>query len=114
MGREGDTRVLSGRIDGAAIGKVNFVLRDSRNRIWITVSTRVKNWMHALRTDLPDGYLARYDDGDLRIVADGFRFTNEIRFDGREEFLFVVEPAGGCIPRLASLGGVVSPRPKSS
>jgi sugar lactone lactonase YvrE len=100
MTREGDTRVLADTIDGLPIGKVNFVLRDSRDRIWITVSTRVKNWMHALRTDLPDGYLARYEGGNFRIVADGFRFTNEIRFDAKEEFLYVVETAGGCITRL--------------
>jgi gluconolactonase len=71
MTRDGASRVLADTIDGQAIGKVNFVLRDSRNRIWITVSTRVKNWMHALRTDLADGYLARYQDGAFRIVADG-------------------------------------------
>jgi len=100
MTRDGASRVLADTIDGQAIGKVNFVLRDSRNRIWITVSTRVKNWMHALRTDLADGYLARYQDGAFRIVADGFRFTNEIRFDAREEFLYVVETTGGCITRL--------------
>src|SRR5437763_909913 len=100
MTREGETRVLADRIDGESIGKVNFVLRDSKDRIWITVSTRLKNWMRALRTDLPDGYLARYEDGKFRIVADGFRFTNEIRFDAREEFLYVVETAGGCITRL--------------
>ena len=88
------------RIDGLPIGKVNFVLRDSRDRIWITVSTRVTNWMHALRTDLADGFIARYDNGVFRIVADGFRFTNEIRFDAREEFLYVVETTGGCITRL--------------
>ena len=64
------------------------------------MSTRVKNWMHALRTDLADGYLARYERGAFRIVADGFRFTNEIRFDANEEFLYVVETTGGCITRL--------------
>ena len=92
--------MLADSIDGQAIGKVNFVLRDSQNRIWITVSTRVKNWMQALRTDLSDGYLARYERGAFRIVADGFRFTNEIRFDANEEFLYVVETTGGCITRL--------------
>jgi sugar lactone lactonase YvrE len=56
--------------------------------------------MHALRTDLADGYLARYIDGKFRIVADGFRFTNEIRFDAREEWMYVVETTGGCIARL--------------
>lgn len=100
MTRDGRSRVLADSIDGQAIGKVNFVLRDSQNRIWITVSTRVKNWMQALRTDLSDGYLARYERGAFRIVADGFRFTNEIRFDANEEFLYVVETTGGCITRL--------------
>ena len=100
MSRDGATRVLADSIEGEAIGKVNFVLRDSKDRIWITISTRVRNWMHALRTDLADGYMARYEDGRFRIVADGFRFTNEIRFDAREEFLYVVETTGGCITRL--------------
>ena len=100
MSRDGASRVLADSIDGAPIGKVNFVLRDSRDRIWITVSTRIKNWMHALRTDLADGYIARYENGTFRIVADGFRFTNEIRFDANEEFLYVVETTGGRITRL--------------
>ena len=63
------------------------------------MSTRIKNWMHALRTDLADGYIARYENGTFRIVADGFRFTNEIRFDANEEF-YVVETTGGRITRL--------------
>ena len=100
MTRDGATKVIASTIDGQPLGKVNFVLRDSKDRIWVTVSTRVKNWMHALRVDLADGYLARYEDGAFRIVADGFRFTNEIRFDAREEWLYVVETTGGCITRL--------------
>jgi sugar lactone lactonase YvrE len=106
MSRDGSTRVLADSIDGEPIGKVNFVLRDSRDRVWITVTTRIKNWMQALRTDLPDGYIARYieekngKDGKFHIVADGFRFTNEIRFDANEEWLYVVETTGGCISRL--------------
>jgi sugar lactone lactonase YvrE len=100
MARDGATRVMADTIDGAPIGKVNFVLRDSRERIWITVSTRITNWMHALRTDLADGFLARYERGAFRIVADGFHFTNEIRFDAKEEWLYVVETTGGRITRL--------------
>ena len=100
MSRDGTSRVLADSIDGEPIGKVNFVLRDSRDRIWITVSTRVKNWMKALRTDLADGYVARLEGGRFRIVADGFHFTNEIRFDAKEEYLYVVETTGGCITRL--------------
>jgi len=100
MSRDGTTRLLADSIDGQPVGKVNFVLRDSKDRIWITVSTRIRNWMHALRTDLADGYIARYEDGNFRIVADGFRFTNEIRFDAREEFLYVVETTGASVSRL--------------
>lgn len=100
MSRTGASHVLADRVDGEAVGKVNFVLRDSKDRIWVTISTRIKNWMHALRTDLADGYLARYENGVLRIVADGFRFTNEVRFDANEEWLYVVETTGGCITRL--------------
>ena len=40
MTRSGESKVLADSIDGEAIGKVNFVLRDSKGRIWITVSTR--------------------------------------------------------------------------
>jgi sugar lactone lactonase YvrE len=100
MTRQGESRVLADHIDGEPIGKVNFVLRDSKDRIWITVSTRIKNWMHALRPDLPDGYIARYIDGAFRIVAEGFHFTNEIRLDAREEYMYVAETTGGCISRL--------------
>jgi len=100
MSRDGATRVLADSIDGEPIGKVNFVLRDSKDRIWITVTTRIRNWMHALRTDLADGYVARYIDGKFHIVADGFHFTNEIRFDGAEEWMYVVETTGGCVSRL--------------
>jgi gluconolactonase len=100
MSRDGGSRVLADSIEGEPIGKVNFVLRDSQDRIWVTISTKIKNWMHALRTDLADGYLARYEAGSFHIVADGFHFTNEIRFDAREEFLYVVETTGGCITRL--------------
>ena len=111
MSRDGRSRILADSIDGAPIGKVNFVLRDSKDRIWITVSTRVKNWMRALRTDLADGYIARYEKGTFRIVAEGFHFTNEIRFDAKEEFLYVVETTGGCISRLrVDAKGNVGPR----
>jgi gluconolactonase len=100
MTRDGTSRTLADTIDGEPIGKVNFVLRDSRDWIWITVSTRLKNWMHALRPDLADGYLARFENGHFTIVAEGFHFTNEIRFDANEEYLYVAETTGGCITRL--------------
>jgi gluconolactonase len=100
MTRDGTSRVLAESMQGEPIGKVNFVLRDSKDRIWITVSTRIKNWKDALRTDVTDGYIARYENGRVRIIADGFHFTNEIRFDENEQFLYVAETTGGRITRL--------------
>jgi len=100
MTREGKSTVLADSVDGRPIGKVNFVLRDSKDRLWVTISTRTTNWMHALRTDLKDGYIALYDRGVFRIVAEGFGFTNEVRLDAKEEFLYVVETTGGRISRL--------------
>jgi gluconolactonase len=92
--------VMLDTIDGSPIGKVNFVLRDSKNRIWLTISTRIVNWMEAVSPNIADGYVAVLDEKGPRIVADGFRFTNEIRFDAKEEWLYVVETTGRCITRL--------------
>ncbi|GHU09240.1 hypothetical protein FACS1894151_06600 [Spirochaetia bacterium] len=99
MKRTGETEVLFDTIDGKEIGKVNFVLRDSKDRLWITITTMKKNWLDALRPDLDDGYIARYDSRGIHIVAEGLHFTNEVRFDAAEEYIYVVETTGGRILR---------------
>jgi len=100
MKRTGETEVLYDTIDGEPIGKVNFVLRDSMDRVWLTVSTRIPNWMQAISPKIRDGYIALADENGLRIVADGFAFTNEIRLDANEEWLYAVETTGRHITRL--------------
>ena len=95
-----ETRVLVDRIDGEPIGKVNFVLRDSKDRLWITVSTRIVNWMKAISPNIRDGFIALYDKGALRIVADNIAFTNEVRLDANEEWLYVVETCGPFVSRF--------------
>lgn len=100
MTREGQTRTLHDRIDGQPIGKVNFVLRDSKDRIWLTISTRVNPWTTAAARRVQDGYIAVVDERGIRIVADGFFFTNEVRLDAREEWLYIVETTGPHITRM--------------
>lgn len=100
MTRAGETRVLADSIDGRAIGKVNFVLRDSRDRLWVTVSTQVNPWSDAVNRTLADGYIFLVDDRGARIVADGFHFTNEIRLDADEEWLYVAETTAKRVTRL--------------
>jgi sugar lactone lactonase YvrE len=99
MTRTGETRVLVDTIDGEPIGKVNFVLRDSKDRLWLTVSTRIKNWMSAISPKISDGFIALYDHGRLRIVADNIAFTNEVRLDAKEEWLYAVETCGPFVSR---------------
>jgi sugar lactone lactonase YvrE len=111
MTRDGETHVLHDSLDGQPLGKVNFVLRDSRDRIWITVSTRVNPWSAAIRSDLADGYILLLDERGLRVVADGFAFANEVRLDAAEEWLYVAESTGNRVSRLrVSAEGSLSDR----
>lgn len=100
MTRGGETRVVLEAIDGKPLGKVNFVLRDRRDRIWITVSTMVNPWSDAIRAGLADGLIILIDGHGARIVADGFHFTNEIRLDAEEEWLYVAETTAKRVTRL--------------
>ena len=100
MSRAGESRVVMDQIDGKPLGKVNFVLRDSKDRLWMTISTRVNPWSQAITPKLADGYICLLDERGARIVADGFQFTNEIRLDAQEEWLYVAETCGKKVTRL--------------
>lgn len=109
--RSGEMRVLLDKIDGRPMGKVNFVLRDSKDRLWITVSTRINPWPDAIRSNLADGYIVLLDERGARIVADGLAFTNEIRLDAREEWLYVAETTAKRVSRFRVLdNGELGPR----
>jgi sugar lactone lactonase YvrE len=100
MTRDGRVRTLYTEIDGQPLGKANFVLRDSKNRIWLTVTTREQPWTKQQNTKTSDGYVALIDEKGIRIVAEGFCGTNEVRLDPKEEWLYVVESTGWRISRL--------------
>lgn len=103
MTRDGETSVLLDSIDGRPLGKVNFVLRDSRNRLWVTVSTMINPWSDAIRTGLSDGSLILVDERGARVVADGFHFTNEVRLDRNEQWIYVAETTAKRVTRLRIL-----------
>lgn len=100
MTRTGESQVLYDNIDGKPLGRVNFVLRDSRDRLWLTVSTRIPDLIKSMTPSVRDGYIAMADEKGLRIVADGLHFTNEIRFDEKEEWLYAVETCGMRVTRF--------------
>jgi sugar lactone lactonase YvrE len=100
MHRDGNSRTLYTQIDGRPLGKANFVLCDAADRIWFTVTTRLEPWTRSINEKAPDGYVGLIDAKGIRVVADGFVGTNEIRFDAREEWLYVVESNARHISRL--------------
>ncbi|SDP61719.1 Sugar lactone lactonase YvrE [Rhodoferax sp. OV413] len=100
MTRVGDSRRLYDSIDGQPLGKANFVLTDSKGRIWFTVTTRLQPWTRSINEKTADGYVGLIDEKGIRIVADGFVGTNEIRLDAKEEWLYVVESNARRISRL--------------
>jgi gluconolactonase len=100
MTRQGQVRRLFDHIDGRPLGKANFVLRDRRGRVWLTVTTRMQPWTESINARARDGYIALIDERGVRIVADGFEGTNEVRMDANEEWLYVVESNGRRISRL--------------
>jgi sugar lactone lactonase YvrE len=101
MTRDGASTTIASEIDGRPLGKTNFVLVDSRERIWFTVTTRLDPWTRSVNEKVADGYVGLIDEGGTaRVVADGFLGTNEIRFDRAEEWLYIVESNGRRISRL--------------
>jgi len=100
MTRNGESRTLYTEIDGQPLGKTNFILRDSKDRLWLTVTTRLEPWTRCVSERTADGYVALIDERGIRIVADGFVGTNEVRLDAREEWLYVVETNARHISRL--------------
>jgi len=109
--RSGDVRILLDQIDGTPMGKVNFVLRDSMGRLWITVSTRRSPWSAAITSRCADGYIVVVDEKGPRIVADGLAFANEARLDAHEEFLYVAETTAKRVSRFRILAhGALGPR----
>jgi sugar lactone lactonase YvrE len=100
MTRDGVSTTLYTELDGEPLGKTNFVLVDSHERVWFTVTTRLQPWTRSINEHAADGYVGLIDEAGIRIVADGFVGTNEIRFDEDEEWLYVVESNARRISRL--------------
>jgi gluconolactonase len=100
MTRVGANTVLYDSVDGERIGKVNFVIRDSKDRIYMTISTMIPNWMEAISPNVADGRIVLVDEAGIRVVADGLAFTNEIRLDANEEWMYIAETCGPRVSRM--------------
>lgn len=88
---DGTEEVILNEFEGKPLGAPNFVFIDRRDRLWLSVSTRTLPWVEAAMNPRPDGYILLMDENGVRMVADGIYFTNEIRLDANEEYLYVAE-----------------------
>ena len=78
-------------VDGVKLTGANYVFIDNKNRLWMAFSTRESHWWPAAANPRPDGYIVLLDEKGPRIVRDDIFFTNEIRLDAKEEYLYVAE-----------------------
>jgi len=73
---------------------------DRRERVWITVSTRLSPRARGYRKDVADGFVVLVDSGGSRIVADGIGYANEVQLDASGEWLYVNETFGRKLTRF--------------
>ena len=91
MDQQGNHEIILSEIDGHPLGSANYVFVDSRDRLWISVSSREIPWFIAAASPRPDGYIILWDDKGPRVVADGLYFANEIRLNADESYLYAAE-----------------------
>ncbi len=86
-------------IAGRRLGSVNFVRTDSRDRLWICVST-IRPGDSQYRTDIADGFIALRDEAGIRVVATDLCWTNECWPDEANGLLYVNETFGRRLTRF--------------
>lgn len=86
---DGSTEAVLTEVAGVPLPPCNFPIRDSRGRLWLTVSTRKSPRADDYRATAASGFIVVSDANGARIVADGLGYTNEIAFaaDGRRLFV---------------------------
>jgi sugar lactone lactonase YvrE len=100
MTRDGKTEVILDNLNGEPLGPTNYVFMDSQDRLWVAISARRHPWFAAAVDPQPDGHVILIDKNGARIVGDGIVFTNEIRLDVEEKYLYVAETMAAKISRF--------------
>lgn len=91
LGRGGEVEPFLLEVEGEPLPPANFVRMDSRGRVWVTLSTRVRPRALDYRPEARTGFLVLVDEAGARVVADGLGYANECAFDASEEHLFINE-----------------------
>lgn len=85
-------------IDGVRLPRVNFVMNDGQDRTWICVSATETGDHYPV--DGATGFILLQDASGTRVVADGLRYTNELRVSADGRFVFVNETFGRRLSRF--------------
>ncbi|MDD9910697.1 MAG: SMP-30/gluconolactonase/LRE family protein [Ahrensia sp.] len=88
---DGSVQPFLTHLNDEPLPPTNFVTLDIADRVWVTVSTRMRPRAAAYRSDVADGFIVLVEGGDARIVADGLGYTNECMLHPDGERLFVNE-----------------------
>ncbi|GLQ55402.1 SMP-30/gluconolactonase/LRE family protein [Devosia nitrariae] len=108
---DGHCEVVLDSVDGTPLPPSNFPLLDAQGRIWLTTSTRVVPRAADYRADARSGFVVRIDGSDVRVVADGLGYANELCFSADGRYAFVNETFGRRLTRFAvSADGTFSDR----
>jgi len=84
--------------EGRRLPRVNYVTTDEHGRTWVCVSaTRTGD---AYPLDDATGFILQHDRHGVRLVADGLRYTNEIRLHPDGASVYVNETFGRRLSRL--------------
>jgi sugar lactone lactonase YvrE len=106
---QGNARPWLMEFEGKALPRVNFVTTDAQNRTWICVSATDTGEHYPV--DAATGYIMLHDRSGTRLVADGLRYTNEVRVSADGGWLYVNETFGRRLSRLKiGAGGVLKDR----
>jgi sugar lactone lactonase YvrE len=96
-------------VEGTSLPRVNFVMTDANDRTWICVSATDTEEHYPV--DAATGYVVLSDKSGTRVVADGLRYTNELRLSADGQSMYVNETFGRCLSRLRiGPGGVLKNR----
>lgn len=109
----GEVESVVETVNGQPMPPANFVIKDSSERIWITVSTRKTPRSTDYRPNANTGFIAVAEAGssDARIVADGLGYTNECVIDEIEGHIWVNETFGRRLTRF-NLSGHANTHPE--
>ncbi len=95
---QGQARPWLLEIDGTRLPRVNFVMNDADDRTWICVSATDTDEHYPV--DAATGYVILSDKDGTRVVADGLRYTNELRLSPDGQSMYVNETFGRRLSRF--------------